>query len=46
MEKIKESASQVEAKEIWTKPELETVSIKESTLATVVNIGVDGGLFS
>ncbi|WP_161566802.1 hypothetical protein [Aquirufa nivalisilvae] len=33
MEKMIENASQVEAKENWAKPELETVCVKESTLA-------------
>ena len=45
MEKIKENASQVEAKEAWTKPELETVSVKDNTL----NGGAftpDGGVLS
>ncbi|WP_459519249.1 hypothetical protein [Aquirufa nivalisilvae] len=32
LEKMKENASQVEAKEIWVKPKLEVVSVKESTL--------------
>ena len=32
MEKMKENASQVEAKETWVKPDLEVVSVKESTL--------------
>ena len=32
MEKVKENTSQLEAKEIWAKPELEMVSVKESTL--------------
>ena len=45
MEKMKEKAFQVEAKEIWTKPELDTVSVKENTLAG--NPGaIDSGFFS
>ncbi|MHA8103820.1 hypothetical protein [Aquirufa nivalisilvae] len=32
MEKMKENASHVEAKEIWAKPELEIVSVKDNTL--------------
>ena len=32
---MEENASQVDAKETWAKPELETVSIKESTLGSV-----------
>ncbi|MHA8103818.1 hypothetical protein [Aquirufa nivalisilvae] len=32
---MKENASQVEAKENWAKPELEMVSVKESTLGFV-----------
>ena len=42
---MKEKASQVEAKETWAKPELETVSVKDNTL----NGGAilpDGGLVS
>lgn len=46
MKENKELISYLEAKETWVKPELETVSVKESTLATVVNFGVDGGIFS
>ena len=43
---MKENASQVEVKETWSKPELEAVSIKESTLGTFINIGADNGVFS
>ena len=32
MEKMKEKASNIEAKEIWAKPELEIVSVKDNTL--------------
>ncbi|WP_459519253.1 hypothetical protein [Aquirufa nivalisilvae] len=42
---MKENASQVEAKETWTKPELETVSVKENTLAGAPGV-IDGIIFS
>ncbi|MDF0693081.1 hypothetical protein [Aquirufa ecclesiirivi] len=42
---MKENASQVEAKEIWAKPELETVSVKENTLAGGPGAS-DFGIFS
>ena len=45
MEKMKENASQVEAKETWAKPVLETVSVKESTLNFVFDNN-DGLAFS
>ncbi|CAM4251992.1 hypothetical protein AQBE111736_08050 [Aquirufa beregesia] len=44
MKKI-ELTPQVEAKETWTKPELEMVSVKENTLAGA-GVGVDIGIFS
>ncbi|MHA8103823.1 hypothetical protein [Aquirufa nivalisilvae] len=45
MEKMKEKASQVEAKETWAKPELEMVSVKENTLAGGPGV-IDAGVFS
>lgn len=46
MENVEKNISQVEIKEAWAKPELELLSVKENTLATVFNIGADNGIFS
>lgn len=40
-----ELPTQAEVKGAWAKPELEMVSVKESTLAAS-NVGLDNGFFS
>ncbi|WP_166231346.1 hypothetical protein [Aquirufa beregesia] len=45
MKEKKELAIQEEIKETWTKPELETVSVKDNTLAGAVGV-TDAGIFS
>ncbi len=42
MKTNQEISSQVESKQVWAKPELEMVSIKEQTLGG--GVGVDDGL--
>ncbi|MHA8061591.1 hypothetical protein PQG22_09975 [Aquirufa beregesia] len=46
MKENKEITSSEKGKETWAKPELETVSVKEITLASFINVGVDNFFFS
>ncbi|WP_161566803.1 hypothetical protein [Aquirufa nivalisilvae] len=45
MKENKELISFTEVKEVWAKPEVELVSVKENTLGAF-GVGADNGIFS